>query len=60
MLRPAWCRLIAGPTGIELCAVIGQVEADFASHGEGEVMAALAVRARDLTRQALSLLGYQE
>ena len=52
-MRPA-----TPPVARELCAVIAQIEADFASARDGEVMAALAVRARDLMRQSSTLLGY--
>jgi len=53
MLRPAWYRLIAGPTAIPAAP------APAACSG-GEVMTALAVRARSLRRRAPSLLGYSE
>jgi len=48
------------PVARELCGVIAQIEADFASARDGEVMAALAVRARELMRQSSTLLGYPE
>ena len=44
----------------ELCAVIGQMEADFAASGKAASLKALAGRARELMREALDLLGYSE
>ena len=44
----------------DLCAIIGQMESDFAFGGEAESMKALANRARELMREASSLLGYSE
>ena len=44
----------------DLCAIIGQMESDFAFGGEAESMKALANRARQLMREASSLLGYSE
>lgn len=41
----------------ELCAVIGQMEDDFAA-GKAGYMKTLAARARELMRQASTLLGY--
>ena len=43
----------------ELCAVIGQMESDFAA-GEAGAMKALAGRARELMREASGRLGYSE
>ena len=44
----------------ELCAVIGQMESDFAAGGEAGAMKALAGRARELMREASGQLGYSE
>jgi len=44
----------------ELCAVIGQMESDFAAGGEAAAMKALAGRARELMREASGQLGYTE
>ena len=44
----------------ELCAVIGQMESDFAAGGEAGSMKALAGRARELMREASGRLGYTE
>ena len=44
----------------ELCAVIGQMESEFAAGGEAAAMKALAGRARELMREASGQLGYTE
>ena len=44
----------------DLCSVIAQMESDFAFGSGAESMKALANRARELMREASSLLGYSE
>jgi len=44
----------------ELCAIIGQMEADFAGGEGASSLKALAGRARELMREASNLLGYSE
>ena len=44
----------------DLCAIIGQMEADFAGGEGASSLKALAGRARELMREASNLLGYSE
>ena len=44
----------------ELCAVISQMEADFAGGEGASSLKALAGRAREIMREASNLLGYSE